>query len=321
MKISIALATYNGEKYLNEQLQSYKIQEKLPDEIISCDDVSIDATVDILEHFARGVLFKVKVIKNSKNLGYTKNFEKAISLCSGDLILLSDQDDVWLPQKINHIESLFLKNPNISLVIHDGELVDENLNGDKQSKLNQLKSAGFSEKQLATGALTAINKNILPLILPFASGISGGHDGWIHAIASLTNRRMVDGKVLQKLRRHETNTSQWIVNSLTKINKIDKIMSQINTKPAISYSDRIHTNECLTHRFKEYESGDVILDFEFDVTKVLQQLSKELLSLNKRQSLLSKRFWQRKFRALSMLFLGDYKHFNGLKSFIRDVLR
>ena len=99
MKASIALATYNGERYLQEQLNSFLHQTRLPDEIIACDDCSTDRTMDILESFAISALFAVYIYRNAINLGYTKNFERAISLCSGDVIFLSDQDDVWFPKR------------------------------------------------------------------------------------------------------------------------------------------------------------------------------------------------------------------------------
>ncbi|HIE59179.1 MAG TPA: glycosyltransferase, partial [Hydrogenothermaceae bacterium] len=94
MRISIALATYNGDTYLQDQLNSYIAQERLPDEMVVCDDVSKDETVAILEAFQKVAPFEVQIIKNETNLGYTKNFEKALSLCSGDIVFFSDQDDV-----------------------------------------------------------------------------------------------------------------------------------------------------------------------------------------------------------------------------------
>jgi len=92
--ISVALCTYNGELYLREQLESILKQTFPPDEIIICDDGSTDTTIKILEEFRRKSFIPVKVYYNKENLGVSKNFEKAISLCSGDIIFLSDQDDV-----------------------------------------------------------------------------------------------------------------------------------------------------------------------------------------------------------------------------------
>lgn len=93
--VSIALCTYNGEKYIEEQLESLIHQTCQPDEIIICDDQSKDNTVNIAKSLLGSWPGAWKVIINKKNLGYKKNFQKAISLCRGDIIFLSDQDDVW----------------------------------------------------------------------------------------------------------------------------------------------------------------------------------------------------------------------------------
>src|SRR4030095_14430308 len=87
--VSIALCSYNGERYLQEQLDSIAGQSRLPDELVVCDDRSLDETAEIIRAFASKVPFPVRLTINERNLGSTKNFEKAISLCRGDIILLS----------------------------------------------------------------------------------------------------------------------------------------------------------------------------------------------------------------------------------------
>jgi len=321
MKISIALATYNGEKYLKEQLKSYISQKRLPDELIICDDVSNDGTIEILEEFKKTAPFKVNIIENETNLGYTKNFEKALSLCSGDIVFFSDQDDVWLPDKISKIETVFKNNPDISLVIHNGELVNENLESTGLTKLGQIVSGGHNEDSFATGTLTAVRRDIINIILPFPEGIAGGHDGWVHAIAKMLNRRLVTKEVLQLLRRHSNNTSEWIISSTKKINKIDVFKSQLATKVATSYKDRLHINENLILRFNKVSSNDYNHSFLIDLNKIEKILQKEHKALMNREELISQNFLGRKLKAISMLIAQDYKYFNGIKSFFRDFLR
>ena len=96
--VSIAMATYNGEKYLKEQLDSIYAQTYKDIEVIVCDDCSSDKTVEILDEYKEK--YGLKYYINEKNLGFKKNFEKAISLCSGDFIALADQDDIWIENKI-----------------------------------------------------------------------------------------------------------------------------------------------------------------------------------------------------------------------------
>ena len=94
--LSVAMCTYNGSRHLSEQLESIGTQTRLPDELVICDDCSSDDTIRIIERFSASAPFAVRLEINTQNLGSTKNFEKAIRLCQGDLIALADQDDVWL---------------------------------------------------------------------------------------------------------------------------------------------------------------------------------------------------------------------------------
>ncbi|MBC7931137.1 MAG: glycosyltransferase, partial [Rubrivivax sp.] len=96
-RLSIAMCTYDGGRYLAEQLASIAAQTRAPDELVVCDDRSRDETTSIVRRFAETAPFPVRLYVNEQNLGSTRNFEKAIGLCEGELIALSDQDDVWLP--------------------------------------------------------------------------------------------------------------------------------------------------------------------------------------------------------------------------------
>nr|WP_306459713.1 glycosyltransferase [Edaphobacter lichenicola] len=124
VRFSIAMCTYNGEKYLGEQLESIARQQQLPAELVLCDDCSSDATVSIAERFAVESPFPVRIIRNPKNLGYRGNFAQAIELCTGELIALCDQDDVWYPQKLKKLKELFLSNPSAAGVFSNGDLID-----------------------------------------------------------------------------------------------------------------------------------------------------------------------------------------------------
>lgn len=126
-KLSIALCTYNGARYLSEQLESYARQTRLPDELVVCDDNSSDETTAIIEEFASRAAFPVRLHVNEGNLGYIKNFERAITLCAGDLIFLSDQDDVWHAEKLEIFEQKFNEQPTVGMVFCNANLVGENL--------------------------------------------------------------------------------------------------------------------------------------------------------------------------------------------------
>lgn len=125
MKLSVAMCTYNGEHYLKEQIDSILNQTIEVHEIIVCDDNSTDTTFAILKEYETNYPSLFTIIKNEESLGTIKNFEKAISLTSGDLIFLSDQDDVWYVNKVETMLSFYKQNKACKLLFSDGDLVDE----------------------------------------------------------------------------------------------------------------------------------------------------------------------------------------------------
>lgn len=123
--ISVAMCTYNGARFLSEQLESIAAQSRLPDELVICDDRSTDESVEIVRNFARHSPFPVWLEINKENLGSTKNFEKSIGLCQGEVIALADQDDVWRPEKLSCLAGVFEHDDHIGAVFSDAELIDE----------------------------------------------------------------------------------------------------------------------------------------------------------------------------------------------------
>lgn len=127
MRISIAMCTYNGERYVRQELESFLRQTRPPDELVVCDDRSTDGTLAIVEEFARTAPFRTHVFVNDANLKYPKNFERAISLANADLIVPADWDDVWEPQKLERLEAAALAAPDAGLLFSDAEVVDQDL--------------------------------------------------------------------------------------------------------------------------------------------------------------------------------------------------
>ncbi len=118
MTTSVALCTYNGALFLKEQLDSILGQSQTVDEIVVCDDGSTDTTFEILQKYKEKYPNIFKIYLNENNLGYVKNFEKAISLCTQDLIFICDQDDVWHTNKVKEVVGVFTKNPHIDVLAH-----------------------------------------------------------------------------------------------------------------------------------------------------------------------------------------------------------
>ena len=124
MKCSVALCTYNGAKYIEEQIRSILDQTLPVDEIVVCDDGSTDETPQIVEEIAKDVSVDIHVYRNDNNLGVCANFQKAVDLCQGDIVFLSDQDDIWYPHKVKTIVDWFDNNPNKSVVFSNADLID-----------------------------------------------------------------------------------------------------------------------------------------------------------------------------------------------------
>lgn len=124
--VSVALCTYNGEKYIAEQIYSILKQSTPVDEIIICDDGSNDNTIAILEDIKQNCSTNINILRNNSNIGVCANFELATSLCKGDIIFLSDQDDIWVKDKVETVVKWFDKHPDKSAVFTDASLIDSN---------------------------------------------------------------------------------------------------------------------------------------------------------------------------------------------------
>jgi glycosyltransferase involved in cell wall biosynthesis len=217
MQISIAMGSYNGAAYLPAQLHSIAAQTRPPDELIVCDDCSTDSTAAIIEEFARTAPMPVKLQINERNLGSTRNFERAIASCTGDVIAMCDQDDVWRSDKLKLIEDAFARTPLAGLVFSDAEIVDENLNslGRRMwaergftTVKRKLFEVGRSLDVLipgwtVTGATMAFRSRYKDLILPIPDEIPMIHDGWIAlAIAAVADVILI-AEPLVKYRQHD----------------------------------------------------------------------------------------------------------------------
>lgn len=321
MYISIALAAFNGEKHIMEQLESFSAQTVLPDELIICDDRSTDCTVELISDFIKRAPFNVKFVINDNNLGHVQNFAKAMSMCKGDIVFLSDQDDMWFPTKIETVMRAFHQDPNLWVVIHDGELTDGNLLPSGQTKMSQIRRGYGTAERVSTGALSAIQRDLLKFALPIPSSIIA-HDTWLHQLASLLpGRRVILEQTLQYIRRHNNNTSSWIVNSGSKIGRLDVIRSQAKSPSAYDYANRLSINKGLTNAF-ENMYGDLSDLSDFHTTqRVRARLASERKAIYSRQGLVGVNSFKRMLYASYMLLSGQYVHFNGIRSFIRDITR
>lgn len=213
MKLSIAMATYNGGRYLSRQLKSFTDQDRLPDELIVSDDRSSDNTLAILHEFSRTAPFPVDIQVNAERLGPTLNFDRALSRATGDIVLLSDQDDVWYGTKLAAIEALADSNPDVGCFIFDAMLVDKNLQPGTWTKMEQIALAGLPPTAMVMGCCAAFRRDLLSILLPIPPSVPA-HDNWLVQVADLLGQSMRLPEVHQSYRRHESNVSDFFVNRL-----------------------------------------------------------------------------------------------------------
>lgn len=215
-RLSIALCTCNGERYLPEQLQCYLDQLRRPDEVIVCDDLSEDATPEILDNFAAKAPFPVRIERNTARLGITANFSRAVSLCTGDFIALSDQDDVWLPEKLQQLESALLATPSAAGAFSDASLVATNLSplgrtiwktvgfGDDKSPIFAGPTTDLLVKRpIVTGATLLMRGNLRELALPIPCDWM--HDEWFAMLAAAEGGLIAVAQPLVLYRQHGAN--------------------------------------------------------------------------------------------------------------------
>ncbi|MDD5052223.1 MAG: glycosyltransferase family 2 protein [Sulfuricurvum sp.] len=203
---SIAMTTYNGEKFLRQQLDSIVSQTYTNLEIVICDDRSTDSTYKILQEYVT-LDDRIKLHLNDENLGPIKNFEKTLSLCSGTYIALADQDDIWMPNKVETMLN-YLKDADI--VLGDCHIIDKNgiILFDSFFEQTNSKSGLINNlcKNSYIGCCMAFNRKILAKALPFPSDIPM-HDWWIGLIGEAFGKSIFCKEKLIAYRRHETNAS------------------------------------------------------------------------------------------------------------------
>ncbi len=213
MNKSICIATYNGSKYILKQIESIRSQLSENDEIIIVDDCSTDDTLSILNKIDD---IRIKIFKNPKNTGHVKSFGRAISLAANELIFLSDQDDIWMDNRLNIFEDKFLQNSQLMLVTSKFNCIDENDNLIENSlkKISESNSNHYTKNICMImlgnigyyGCTMAFRRELVSKILPIPEYVEA-HDLWIAMAGNLlkSNLHIKDKTLYHRI--HQNNTS------------------------------------------------------------------------------------------------------------------
>ncbi len=211
------MCTRDGERFVVEQLTSILEQRRLPDQLVLFDDASTDGTVELAERTLREAPFPTKVTRNDTALGVTANFSAAIAACSGDVIALADQDDVWHANKLERLSTELARDDNVLAVFSDADLIDEDSSAQRRALWRRVGVSRAARRRLlggqvleqlvrwkvVTGATLAFRARLVPHLLPMPAGAL--HDTWIAVMAALLGDVVAVPDPLLCYRVHDAN--------------------------------------------------------------------------------------------------------------------
>lgn len=315
MRISVAMATYNGDRFLEEQLNSILEQDLQPYELVIVDDASIDTTPRILRRFVQSAPFPVRLTIQDTNCGSTAAFDRAIGLCDGDVIALCDQDDVWQHCKLARLADIFASQPDIGLVFSNAERISET--GDRlpeslwqiigvTPRLQKLFKSGRAFKELlrrnyVTGATVAFRAVLRDGILPIPAGWV--HDAWIALIAAAKTKCLPIPEPLIKYRQHDSQQIGAARRTWT-----DRIRTALQSAP--------DTFACLSAQFADLAERLQRYD---GLAGNLKQLGAKIKHVEARHSMRRPRAWRLPWVVRELLSGRYFRFSRGWLSVAQDL--
>lgn len=207
MKVSVAIAAYEGERFIGAQLDSLARQSRRPDQIVVTDDSRGGGTEFAVLSAANRTGLCIEYSRNASTLGVAKNFQAALARCDGDVTFLCDQDDVWDPKKIETVLAAFSEAPALLCVMNDARFTDGDLHPTGRTKRAQFSHAGLEDEVFVMGCCAAFDQDLVRVALPFPDKVT--HDQWIVGLSDVlgsTNRLTA---VLQDYRIHGGNEATF----------------------------------------------------------------------------------------------------------------
>ncbi len=315
--ISIAMCSYNGARYVLEQLESIAAQTVMPDEVVVCDDRSTDKTAEIVESFGRRAPFPVRLYLNEDNLGSTKNFEKAIALCDSEIILLSDQDDVWHARKLERIQETFADQPRTGAVFTDADIVDAVLRSigrslwkavgfTQREQRNLRRGRGFDvllKSNVATGATMAFRAHYKNFVLPIPG--MWIHDAWIALVIAAVGELAIIEEPLVSYRQHSEN----------QIGAIKGLRKQAPRSFSEIFSNRAQRFMQARDRLQALRRTSTVNE------RVLLQLDAKISHLRARGAMPRTRVFRLPLAIRELVTLRYHRYARGTRSFANDIFR
>ena len=320
LSVSIAMATFNGARYLGEQLTSLSSQTVKPLELVVCDDGSTDETVAILQSFSALAPFTVRIFQNAERLGYQQNFMKAASLCKGSLIAFCDQDDIWNDDKLDVVNNYFRQSDDL-LVAHDFSVFFENDRPSIPSYFRNLALCGLSPVVSLKGCTLTLRRELIELVDWPPQQSRWSHDLWVCFTAHLLEKRGYIRQSLVQHRIHGNNTSGWVTGGKA---RLQRLLRRFRLPPYANSTDLdafisqfVGPTDLVTFR-------DAVQQCESAMTN--DQRQRALSGLGKRQAICdfigSEAYLHSVHRILCVidLFFGRaYRNGDGMLGFVHDI--
>ena len=324
MKVSVALASCNGERYIGDQLQSILAQTCPPDQWVIRDDCSDDRTVEIIREFSEHVQVPFSLEVNSERLGYARNFSKALQACDGDVVFLSDQDDIWQPEKIEQVLQVLAQRTDIQVLLHDAELADESGQGTGLTKLGQIHAAGMPESAFFMGSCMATRASYLDAVLPIPVEYPE-HDHWLAEIARSLGMLDILEKPLQRYRRHGGNQSLHPANRTSSLGRLGWLNHRIRRSLRPDFLNGLRQQARNCEALLSWSRTDAATSLAEAVPDKLDAMQ---VALEQRQEAVNNRLerlqlprHRRWFSVAAAWRKGEYHRHSGISSAIRDLLK
>ncbi|HQV89572.1 MAG TPA: glycosyltransferase family 2 protein [Nitrosomonas sp.] len=311
-QLSVAMCTYNGSRYVGIQIDSILRQTTPIDELIVSDDGSTDGTIDIIREKFSGIETPRLILLQGERLGITRNFERALSACNGELLFLCDQDDVWLPKKVETLVHFMDEHPDVLLAFSDARLVDAEAHdlGSSQFEMVRLSKrliqslngssplTALLRRNVVTGATVALRRDLLVFAQPFVNGWL--HDEWLAICAAAKGRLGVIEEPLVQYRQHSNNQCGMRPSGLK-----EKLTTAAQSKLSVQGTVRL---ERLLERLENAEPN-------------LHKHIRKALAFERARIRSSRGTLQRIFRVLKLSAQGGYfRYADGFRSIAKDLL-
>lgn len=209
-RISVVLACFNGLPHILEQLASIDSQTRIPDELVICDDFSTDGTWELVQEYAHKACFAVRALRNSSQMGPARNFSTGVMHSTGDIVVLSDQDDWWEPTKLESIERYFMDHPNHAIAVHNVRICDRHLDISIDNYFEYLRHNNYSLTQFTKGCAMAVRRSVCEIAFPLPRSGSWMHDTRLLAVGNTLSSIGYLPDRLMRYRVHATNHSGYI---------------------------------------------------------------------------------------------------------------